>query len=69
MTNIVSQTFQTQFILNFLSASCSRMPDLPNTEIVQSKDVASVLTGSSWLSWVNPNVNLGDRNRVDGFYV
>jgi hypothetical protein len=37
MSNTAIPTFQTQYILNFSSASW----DLPNTEIFQAKDVAS----------------------------
>jgi hypothetical protein len=43
MTNTAFPTFQTQYILNFSTASRSGTHwDLPNTEIFQSKDVASV---------------------------
>jgi hypothetical protein len=43
MTNTVFPTFQTGYILDFLSAiySIAEHWDLPNTEIFQSKDVAS----------------------------
>jgi hypothetical protein len=45
MTNTVFPTFQTQYILNFSSASRSTEHwDLPNTEIFQSKDIASLLS-------------------------
>jgi hypothetical protein len=42
MTNAVFPTFQTQYILDFSSAIRCEHWDLPNTEIFQSKDVASV---------------------------
>jgi hypothetical protein len=43
MTNIVFPMNQTQYILDFLSASRSREHwNLPNTEIFKSKDAASV---------------------------
>jgi hypothetical protein len=43
MTNTVFQMFQTQYILDFSSASRSETHwDLPNMEIFQSKDVPSV---------------------------
>jgi hypothetical protein len=41
MANTVFPTFQTQYILDFSSASRSGTLGLPNTEIFPSKDVAS----------------------------
>jgi hypothetical protein len=42
MTNTVFPTFPTQYILDLSSTSRSGTGILPNTEIFQSKDVASV---------------------------
>jgi hypothetical protein len=41
MINTVFQTFQTQYNPDFSSARRSGTLDAPNTEIFQSKDVAS----------------------------
>jgi hypothetical protein len=49
MNSTVFPTFQTQYILHFSSASRSGTRDLPNTEIFQSKDVATVYHNDWWI--------------------